>query len=86
MGSLQDQERIIVINYTLEKNQLAEEYVTALVETLHVPYKYIAEKGKKPELPNDDNTLRLVKTLERIRYMSSYTVSDKGVRIYAKLK
>ena len=45
-----DQERIIVINYTLEKNQLAEEYVTALVETLHVPYKYIAEKGKKPEL------------------------------------
>ena len=84
--SNQDHERIIVINYTLEKNQLAEEYVTALVETLPVPYKYIAEKGKKPELPNDDNTIRLVKTLERIRYISSYTVSDKGVRIYTKLK
>lgn len=81
-----DQEKIIVINYTLEKNQLAEEYVTALVETLHVPYKYIAEKGKKPELPNDDNTLRLVKILEKIGYISSYTVSDKGVRVYTKLK
>lgn len=81
-----DQERIIVINYTLEKNQLAEEYVTALVETLHVPYKYIAEKGKKPELPNDDNTLRLVKILEKIGYISSYTVSDNGVRVYTKLK
>ena len=81
-----DQERIIVINYTLEKNQLAEEYVTALVETLHVPYKYIAEKGKKPELPNDDNTLRLVKILEKIGYISSYAVSDKGVRVYTKLK
>lgn len=81
-----DQERIIVVNYTLEKNQLAEEYVTALVETLHIPYKYIAEKGKKPELPNDDNTLRLVKILERIGYISSFTVSDKGIRVYTKLK
>ena len=79
-------ERIIVINYTLENNQLEEESLTALIETLHVPYKYIAEKGKKPELPNDDKTLRLVKILERIGYISSYTVSDKGIRVYTKLK
>lgn len=84
--SNRDHERIIVINYTLEKNQLEEETVTAFIETLHEPYKYIAEKGRKPELPNDDNTLRLVKILEKIGYISSYTISDKGVRVYTKLK
>ena len=46
----------------------------------------IAEKGKKPVLPNDNNTLRLVKILEKIGYISSYAVSDKGVRVYTKLK
>lgn len=82
----QNQERIDVINHTLEKNQLGEDSITALIETLHDPYKHVAEKGKRPELPKDDNTFRFVDILDRIGYISSYTIADTGVRVHTKMK
>lgn len=70
----------------LEKNQLREDSIAALIETLHDPYKHVAEKGKRPELPKDDNTFRFVDILDRIGYISSYTISDTGVRVHTKMK
>ena len=79
-------ERLRVLNYTLEKNSFNEDMITAFVETLHFPYKYIAEKGKKPEIPNNDGSWRLVKILKERDYISSYSETKKGIRVNTKLK
>lgn len=79
-------ERLRVLNYTLEKNSFNEDVITAFVETLHFPYKYIAEKGKKPEIPNNDESWRLVKILKERDYISSYSETKKGIRVNTKLK
>ena len=79
-------ERLRVMNYTLEKNVFDEDVITALIETLHLPYKYIAEKGKKPELPNNEESWRLVKVLKERDYISSYSETKKGIRVNTKLK
>ena len=79
-------EKIIVLNYTLEKNDYAEETITSFINTLPGKYKEIAEKGKKPELPNDSKTLRLVKALDERNYISSYSESKDGIRVNTKKK
>ena len=79
-------ERLRVMNYTLEKNVFDEDVITALIETLHLPYKYIAEKGKKPELPNNEESWRLVKVLKERDYISSYSETKKGIRVNTKLQ
>lgn len=79
-------ERLRVLNYTLEKNAFDEETITAFIETLHFPYKYIAEKGKKPELPNDEESWRLVKVLKERDYISSYSETKNGIRVNTKMK
>lgn len=79
-------ERLRVLNYTLEKNAFDEDMITAFIETLHFPYKYIAEKGKKPEIPNNDESVRLVKILKERNYISSYSETKKGIRVNTKLK
>lgn len=79
-------ERLSVLNYTLEKNSFDEDIITAFIETLPSPYKYISEKGKKPEIPNDEASLRLVKVLKERDYISSYSETKKGIRVNTKLK
>lgn len=79
-------ERLKVLNYTLEKNSFDEDLITAFIKTLHFPYKYIAEKGKKPEIPNDEESWRLVKLLKDNDYISSYSETKKGIRVNTKLK
>lgn len=79
-------ERIRVLNYTLEKNAFDEDLITAFIETLHFPYKCIAEKGKKPEIPSDEESWRLVKLLKDNDYISSYSETKKGIRVNTKLK
>ena len=71
---------------TLEKNAFDEEMMTAFIKTLHFPYKYIAEKGKKPEIPNDNESWRLVRLLKEKDYISSYSETKKGIRVNTKLK
>lgn len=78
--------RLRVMNDTLEKNVFNEDVITAFIETLHLPYKYIAEKGKKPELPNNEESWRLVKVLKERDYISSYSETKKGIRVNTKLK
>ena len=79
-------ERLKVLNYTLEKNAFDENLITAFIETLHFPYKCIAEKGKKPEIPSDEESWRLVKLLKDNDYISSYSETKKGIRVNTKLK
>lgn len=79
-------ERLRVMNDTLEKNVFNEDVITSFIETLHLPYKYIAEKGKKPELPNNEESRRLVNVLKKRDYISSYSETKKGIRVYTKLK
>lgn len=79
-------ERLKVLNYTLEKNAFAEDAITAFMESLEEPYKFIAEKGKKPELPDNEDTRRLVKILKSRNYISSYSETKNGIRVNTKLK
>ena len=79
-------ERMRVLNYTLEKSVFDEDVITAFIETLPFPYKYIAKKGKKPELPNNEESWRLVKVLKARDYISSYSETKKGIRVNTKLK
>ena len=79
-------ERLRVLNYTLEKIVSDEDVITAFIETLPFPYKYIAEKGKKPEIPNNEESWRLVRVLKARDYISSYSETKKGIRVNTKLK
>lgn len=79
-------ERLRVLNYTLEKNDFADEDIATLLNTLPYPYKHIAEKGKKPEIPKNEQTIRLVQTLKIIDFISSYSESKNGIRVNTKLK
>ena len=79
-------ERMRVLNYTLEKNVFDKDVITAFIETLSFPYKYIAEKGKKPEIPNNEESWRLVRVLKARDYISSYSETKKGIRVNTKLK
>lgn len=79
-------ERLVVLNYTLEKNVLDEDKTTAFLRALPSPYNSIAEKGKKPMLPRDEESLRLVRFLKERGYISSYTEEKKGIRVNTRLK
>ncbi len=79
-------ERLRVLNYTLEKNAFDEDVITAFIKTLHIPYQCIAEKGKKPEIPNNVESWRLLKVLKARDYISSYSETKKGIRVNTKLK
>ena len=46
----------------------------------------MAEKGKKPELPDDEDSRKLVIILKEKGYISSYANSKNGIRVNTKLK
>lgn len=79
-------EKIKVFNYTLSKNSFDEARITSFLKTLPAPYKYVSEKGKKPELPNTIQTKCMVELLSSRKYISSFTVSKRGIRVNTKLK
>ena len=79
-------DRLNILNDTLEKNTYDEETITAFIESLEEPYKFIAEKGKKPELPDNGNSRRLLKVLKLRNYISSYSETKNGIRVNTKLK
>lgn len=79
-------DKIVVLNYTLEKNDFDEAAITTLINTLPGKYKEMAEKGKKPELPDTPETNRLVEILKGKDYISSFSASKNGIRVNTKLK
>ena len=78
--------KIRVLNYTLNKNTFNENTITLFLKTLPLPYKTIAEKGKKPELPNNEQVKQLLCVLKQLDYISSYSENRKGFKVYTKLK
>lgn len=79
-------DKIVVLNYTLEKNEFDEAAITSLLNTLPGKYKEMTEKGKKPELSDTAETNRLVELLKEKDYISSFSKSKNGIRVNTKLK
>ncbi len=79
-------EKISIINYSIENSAADAHFITVLINTLPKPYNLIAIRGKKPELPNTHQVRQLVKALGRIHYISTYSETEKGIRVYTKLK
>ena len=79
-------DKIVVLNYTLEKNDFDETTITAFLNTMPGKYKEIAEKGKKPELPDTLENKRLVSLLKERDYISSFSESKNGIRVNTKFK
>lgn len=79
-------DKIVVLNYTLDKNDFDEAAITTLLITLPGKYREIAEKGKKPELPDTPAAKRLVELLKEKDYISSFSKSKNGIRVNTKLK
>lgn len=79
-------EKIVVLNYALAKNDYDETTISAFLNTLPGKYTEIAEKGKKPELPDTQETKRLVEILKQKDYISSFSESKNGIRVNTKLK
>lgn len=78
--------KIKVLNYTLNKNSFDENTITSLLKTLPPPYKTITEKGRKPELPNNEQVKQLLRVLKLQCYISSYSEHKNGIRVNTKLK
>ena len=79
-------DKVVVLAYTLEKNTFDEVTITSFINTLPGKYKEIAEKGKKPEIPKNDGSNRLVRILDERKYISSYSETKNGIRVNTKLK
>lgn len=78
--------KIRVLNYTLNKNTFDEDTITLFLKTLSLPYKTISEKGKKPELPNNEQVKQLLHILKLQCYISSYSEHKNGIKVYTKMK
>ena len=79
-------EKITVFGNVLEKRDLNEAAITSIISSLPGKYNEIAAKGKKPEIPNNDGTLKLIKILDARGYISSYSETKNGIRVNTKWK
>ena len=79
-------EKISILISKLNKREIKEDTITSILNTLPEPYKAIAAKRKKPEIPKNDRTKQLVNLLKDIGYISSYSETGKGIRVNTRLK
>ena len=63
-----------------------QELVSELKQKNESPYNYMAEKGRKHEIPNSEATRTLVGVLKNIGYISTFSETAKGIRINKKMK
>lgn len=78
--------KITVMGHVLNSKELGEDIITDLLNTLPEPYKFIAEKGKKPEIPSTEGTRRLVGALKEKGYISTFSETAKGIRVNTRVK
>ena len=57
-----------------------------ILNTLPIPYRYMVEKDKKPEMPNIEVTRILVDLLKNKGYISTFSEAAKGIRVNTKAK
>ncbi|MDR0969624.1 MAG: hypothetical protein LBM67_03715 [Lentimicrobiaceae bacterium] len=55
--------------------------ITAILQSFPEPYSDIAEKGKRPTLPDRTTNANFAKILKDIEYISDYKNEKKGIRI-----
>ena len=79
-------EKIMVLGNVLGQKDLNEAAITSIISSLPGKYKEIAEKGKKPEIPNNVWTMKLVEILEAKGYISSHSETKNGIRVNTKMK
>ena len=66
------EEKICILGRVLARTEIREDVITNLLNTLPIPYKYMAEKGKKPEIPNTDASRTLFGLLKNKGYISTF--------------
>lgn len=72
--------------WKMARTEIGEDIITNFLNTLPVPYKYMAEKGKKLEMPNTEVTRFLVGILRNKGYISSFSETLKGIRVNTKVR
>lgn len=60
--------------------------ITELLRKLGEPYAEIAENGKRPQIKNNEVNRDFVQALDKKRYISSFSVNGKNIRINTRLK
>ena len=80
------EEKICVIGRVLARTEIRKDVITILLNTLPIPYKYMTENGKKPEIPNTEASRILVGLLKNKGYISTFSETDKGIRVNTKMK
>ncbi|MDG5853124.1 hypothetical protein [Clostridium beijerinckii] len=65
-------------------NYLSEEEIFKQINKLGDPYSQITEYGKKPAIEYSEDNIDLLKSLEAKKYISSWNIEDKSLRVNTK--
>ena len=80
-------EKIAMVKYTLAGNHNDIGLIESLLRLLPDDYSMIAEHDRKhPTLENTEYNVELVELLKNIGYISTYTVSEKRLRINKRIR
>jgi hypothetical protein len=60
--------------------------ITEVLTNLGEPYEEIAKNGKRPQIKNNEMNRNFVQALEEKRYISSFSVKGRNIRINTRLK
>lgn len=80
------EEKICIFGCVLARTEISVDVITNLLMTLPIPYRYMAEKGKKPEIPKTEASRILVGILKNKGYISTFSETAKGIRVNTKVK
>ena len=79
------EDRVIVVGHTIRKNPHSIRLIEKLLQSLSEPYADIAVHDRKhPILKRNNYNIRLLDVLTNIGYLSSYSETDKGLKINKK--
>ncbi len=84
-SSFHNNDRIIVVSSAIKNNDKID-FIESLLNMLPSPYADIIEHDKKhPILENTDYNRTLLDQLKYVKYISSYSCTDKGLRVNKKV-
>ncbi|MFV0586906.1 hypothetical protein [Bacteroides reticulotermitis] len=79
-------DQVSVVTYAIEKNGNNASFIESLLSQLPSPYADIAKHDQKhPILENTDHNLNLLDVLRKNSYISSVSVTGKGLKINKKM-
>ena len=80
------EEKINIIINILNGHRIDDDTISSLLNTLPEPYKVIAVKGKKPEIPKNQKSKHLVSVLKDAGFISSFSETKNGIRVNTRHK